>query len=821
MVDNQILYANGSAQRFQVIDLKDLTQPKLAGWMPLTGTPREVYTLGSSIVLLQTDYVATTGENQTRLTSLRQVNGQLEKVDEVTLSGNFLQSRRRDDVIYAVQNSTSMSMPGCPSCIVDYAYSQPTIQITALRLDGQGKLNIVDKAEVSGYSPEIAIFPDHLVVATHDAQEWNSTNIQIFNLAVPNAALVKLPLLNVPGQVPSEFHLNVYNQQFRVVYGPTFNDKVGSSLAIYDLSKPTLDLLGKVSNIAPGEALFATRFTDNRAFVVTYERTDPLWVIDLSNPQAPSILGELKVPGWSEKLFFNNNQLFAVGMHDQPEPNENAKWVRRVALSLFDVSDNNLSLLSRFIPLLDLGITYSSSEALTDERALFLDWNNRFASLPIQSWETADNSFLQLVSFQNNKIESIGRIVSPVAIQRSLPVDKQTLAALGDQEMLTLTWEMGNPNTQPVKVLGSLELASNVSQVKKQGDNLWAVGQGNSGLHRLYRYTTQDITAPAQQWKLPQSYNNVVLNDKLAVFYNTNPIAIQVAELTSGKVRPAQRLEAVTTENNGTTLTEWTNRSQWMLQDDKLYVAESRYITTPMPYQWKNGIAPTNYSGDYQSHTLLRSWNLLPDGAKEETARSIPGEPIGVAAGGNYVITREISQQLRLNLLALNSDNARLVSSRELPCRSNSQAIWVDGAVYVTCIVNEPTDETLVEMTTPILKLDPFSGQLAEGFAEIGRWNIKGYHATVSVTADGIALIGNDYYPLYARPMVDVAMPITSKMAMPYYQPDCDVYQLMVGSQPTLLKHFDNCPISENTSAWNGTQAWIAKGFAGLEMLKW
>ena len=258
-----------------------------------------------------------------------------------------------------------------------------------------------------------------------------------------------------------------------------------------------------------------------------------------------------------------------------------------------------------------------------------------------------------------------------------------------------------------------------------------------------------------------------------------------------------------------------------MLQGDKLYVAESRYITTPMPYQWKNGIAPTDYSVNYQSHTLLRSWNLLPDGAKEETARSIPGEPIGVAADGKYVITREISQQLRLNLLALNSDNARLVSSRELPCRSNSQATWVDGAVYVACVVNEPTDETLVEMTTPILKLDPFSGQLAEGFAEIGRWNIKGYHTTISVTSEGIALIGNNYYPLYARPMVDTAMTTSSKMAMPYYQPDCDIYQLVAGNKPVLLKHFDNCPLNESTSAWNGTQAWIAKGFAGLEMLKW
>lgn len=818
LVDKQLLYANGSAQRFQVIDLADPTQPKLAGWMSLTGTPREVYSLGQTMVLLQTNYDEKQGA-QTKLTVVQQKNGTLETVDEVTLSGNFLQSRRRGDLIYAVSQSDSMVTIAKPECVDCGMVYMPMVQITALRLDDQGKLVIVDKAEISGYSPEVAIFPDHLVIANHDSQEWSSTNIQIFNLAVPNAALAKLPLLKVPGQVPSEFHLNVYNQQFRVVYGPTFNDKVGSTLAIYDLSKPTLDLLGKVENIAPGEALFATRFTENRAFVVTYQRTDPLWAIDLSNPQAPKILGELKVPGWSEKLFFNNNRLFAIGTHDQPEPGETNQWVRRVALSLFDVADaQNLNLLSRFIPLLDLGITYSYSEALSDERALFLDWENSFASIPIQSWEAAAGTFLQLVSFQNDKIEEVGRIASPVQIRRSLPIDKQTLAALGDQEILTLAWEMGNPNTQAVKILGSLELAHNLIRVQKQGDNLWAVGQGDTGMHRLYRYTTTDINAPAQQMKLPQSYNDVVVGDKLAVFYNYNPLAIQVVELDSGVVRPAQRLEA--TNNDDTKMAaDWVNRSQWQVQDDKLYVAETRYIATPVTYMSKDGVSinPNYYQG---SQTLLRSWKLSPEGAQEEKARSIPGEPIGVTVGGKYVVTREMADQLRLNLLSLENNAARLVNSRELPCRSNSQANWVDGAVYVTCIVNDPTDQTLVEMSTPILKLDPFSGQLAEGFAEVGRWDIKGYHAAITVTPEGIALIGSNYY--YPMP-VDIATTTTDAKPgiMPYYSPDCKVYQLTVGSPATLLKQFDTCPLNGTTSALTATQAWVAKGFAGLDVVKW
>jgi hypothetical protein len=180
-----------------------------------------------------------------------------------------------------------------------------------------------------------------------------------------------------------------------------------------------------------------------------------------------------------------------------------------------------------------------------------------------------------------------------------------------------------------------------------------------------------------------------------------------------------------------------------------------------------------------------------------------------------------MADQLRLNLLSLENNSARLVSSRELPCRSYSQATWVDNAVYVTCLVNDPTDQTLVEMSTPILKLDPFSGQLAEGFAEVGRWDIKGYHAAITVTSDGIALIRNDYF---YRPMpVDMVTVADAKMStiMPYYSPECSIYQLIVGSPAALLKQFDSCPLNGIGLALTANQAWIAKGFAGLDVVKW
>jgi uncharacterized secreted protein with C-terminal beta-propeller domain len=358
-------------------------------------------------------------------------------VQELTLPGQFVESRRRNEFIYTVtQDFTSTSD------IVDCVYcgGQRHLNINVFKLNQTGQLELVDEAQLPGYSPTVAIFQDYLVIANHNPEEknWQTTQIQVFDLS-QNDPLVALPILKVPGQVPSEFHLSVVDQYLRVVYGPE-DRQDGSTLAIYDLQSPEMALIGKVDQIAPGENLFATRFVDNRAFVVTYESKDPLWVIDLSNPMAPEILGELHVPGWSEKMFFHEDRLFAVGIDDQPLENEASDWVRRVALSLFDVADpTKPSLINRFTPLAGK-VSNSWSPALDDERALLLDWTDAFAAVPITSWETETGNHLQIVSLANDRVEDAGRLDTLVPIQRSLSIAPDVLVALGDQALLTLRW---------------------------------------------------------------------------------------------------------------------------------------------------------------------------------------------------------------------------------------------------------------------------------------------------------------------------------------------------------------------------------------------
>ena len=61
--------------------------------------------------------------------------------------------------------------------------------------------------------------------------------------------------------------------------------------------------------------MYSSRFIGNKAYLVTYRTVDPLYVIDLSNPTKPTVLGELKIPGYSTYLHpYDENHLIGIGM---------------------------------------------------------------------------------------------------------------------------------------------------------------------------------------------------------------------------------------------------------------------------------------------------------------------------------------------------------------------------------------------------------------------------------------------------------------------------------------------------------------------------
>ena len=89
----------------------------------------------------------------------------------------------------------------------------------------------------------------------------------------------------------------------------------------------------------PGEHIYSVRFMQNRAYIVTFQKVDPLYVIDLTNPAHPSIAGELEIPGFSDYLHpIGDDLLLGIGK-DAIMGDSGTTWYQGVKVSLFNVSD--------------------------------------------------------------------------------------------------------------------------------------------------------------------------------------------------------------------------------------------------------------------------------------------------------------------------------------------------------------------------------------------------------------------------------------------------------------------------------------------------
>ncbi len=98
-----------------------------------------------------------------------------------------------------------------------------------------------------------------------------------------------------------------------------------------------IDNLGKV-----GERLYAARFVGKRGYLVTFRVTDPLIVIDFSEPEVPTVLGELEISGYSDYLqAVGDDFLLGIGKEavaDTSQVNNRGAWYQGVKVALYDVS---------------------------------------------------------------------------------------------------------------------------------------------------------------------------------------------------------------------------------------------------------------------------------------------------------------------------------------------------------------------------------------------------------------------------------------------------------------------------------------------------
>ncbi len=133
-----------------------------------------------------------------------------------------------------------------------------------------------------------------------------------------------------------------------------------------------LRVTGGLKGLAPGERIFAARYVGELLYLVTFRQVDPLFVIDLANPNQPKVLGELKVLGLSNYLQpVDKDHLLGIGWENHT-----------VKVSLFDVSDStNPVEASKF----SVGVP-SGSPAEWDHHAVLFDGSMGLLVIPVDIW---------------------------------------------------------------------------------------------------------------------------------------------------------------------------------------------------------------------------------------------------------------------------------------------------------------------------------------------------------------------------------------------------------------------------------------------------
>jgi uncharacterized secreted protein with C-terminal beta-propeller domain len=150
----------------------------------------------------------------------------------------------------------------------------------------------------------------------------------------------------IEGTLLNQFSADEHEGYLRVVTTSTLGGMSVHNLYVLGEKRERLKVVGQLEGIAPGETLHSVRFMGDRGFLVTFERKDPLFALDLSDPVNPKLMGELVIPGVSGYLQpLDETHLLGVG--------RDADWAGRptgnLELSIFDVSDlTNPQLLHRY-----------------------------------------------------------------------------------------------------------------------------------------------------------------------------------------------------------------------------------------------------------------------------------------------------------------------------------------------------------------------------------------------------------------------------------------------------------------------------------------
>jgi len=288
-------------------------------------------------------------------------------------------------------------------------------------LEKKNKIYLIVQGYLAGLSNSeqdaIQTKIDSLLQQTLEAKSKDMEKTVVHRIAFNGSKLEYKATGSVSGHVLNQFSMDENNGYFRIATtrSQSWSRFSATSTASYNnvyVLDDQLKTVGILDNLASGEQIYSARFMGDRAYLVTYKQTDPLFAIDLKDPKAPRVLGELKIPGYSTYLHpYANNLLLGFG-RDTELTSSGAVINKGLKLGLFDVTDPASP---RELDSFTTGDQYSESVALYDHKAFLASSAKNLVSIPVtlksgQYGSKIDFSGALVFGIKDNKIKLRGRV---------------------------------------------------------------------------------------------------------------------------------------------------------------------------------------------------------------------------------------------------------------------------------------------------------------------------------------------------------------------------------------------------------------------------
>lgn len=362
-------------------------------------------------------------------------------------SGSYLSSRMIGDTLYMVSNhnaryeldlpQTGAAVSTADSATMDeipytdvFSVETPTVSnfLVVSRVDVKTDAQVTKSKAILGSGNIIYCNQENLYVTAHEFSPETYNNMfksvsgNYWDIYGADTQIIKISLADgidfvasekVNGTVNNQYALDEYNGKLRVA--TTSRDSEHNEINNLFVLDENLRQLGSVTGFAQNESIKAVRYIKDTAYVITYEQTDPLFVIDVSNPSQPAIKGEVKISGFSTLLVpVDDNTLLGIGYHttDITEGDAAIEMQDGVKIVTFDVSDKSNP------KVLDTQIFENYDSAVQrDPKALLVNFERGDFTIPmskqewtLDGWKTTSEALNFRV--ENGKIRIIDRYVS-------------------------------------------------------------------------------------------------------------------------------------------------------------------------------------------------------------------------------------------------------------------------------------------------------------------------------------------------------------------------------------------------------------------------